>query len=68
MSTGGWIEHVIRQGPSSIRRYVRECAELGFDMIEISSGFISMPPEDMAAMVKEVKKVDMHLYLLFAQS
>ena len=29
------------QGPEAVRRYIEECKALGFDIIEISSGFIS---------------------------
>src|SRR5207248_2174158 len=37
--------------------YIRECQELGFDIIEISSGFISAPPDDLLRLVEEVQKV-----------
>src|ERR1043165_5240749 len=40
VSTGGFIEHVLTQGAEVVERYIRECKELGFDIIEISSGFI----------------------------
>ena len=42
VSTGGFIEHVLTQGPEAVDRYIQECRELGFDIIEISSGFISI--------------------------
>lgn len=57
VSTGGWIEYVSTKGPQAVDRYIRECRDLGFDMVEVSAGFISMPPEDMAQLVKQVKQV-----------
>ena len=34
VSTGGWIENVLRFGPEAVDRYVKEAKELGFDVIE----------------------------------
>ena len=34
VSTGGFIEYVLTQGPEAVHRYVQECKELGFDIIE----------------------------------
>jgi phosphosulfolactate synthase (CoM biosynthesis protein A) len=42
VSTGGFIEHMLTQGPGAVDRYINECREYGFDIVEISSGFISM--------------------------
>jgi len=42
VSTGGFIEHVLTQGPEAVGRYIEGCKELGFDIIEVSSGFISI--------------------------
>src|SRR5512143_3664525 len=41
VSTGGFIEHVLTQGPEAVQRYVDECRELGFDIVEVSTGFIT---------------------------
>src|SRR5262249_17655294 len=46
VSTGGFIERVLIQGGDAVRKYVAECKRLGFDTIEISTGFISIPTED----------------------
>src|SRR5512135_1821257 len=43
VDTGGFMEHVLTQGPEMVDRYIRECKELGFDIVEISSGFITFP-------------------------
>ena len=56
VSTGGWIEYVLTQGPEAVERYVKECKEVGFDIIEISSGFITIPVDDWVQLVELVKK------------
>src|SRR3954463_2948073 len=47
VSTGGFIEYVLTQGADAVRRYLLECKELGFDIIEVSSGFITVPTDDL---------------------
>src|SRR5262249_23007632 len=39
VSTGGFIERVLAQNPASVPAYIKECRDLGFDILEISSGF-----------------------------
>jgi len=56
VSTGGWIEYVLTQGPEAVERYVKECKDVGFDIIEISSGFITLPVDDWVQLVELVKK------------
>src|SRR5262249_9184797 len=56
VSTGGFIEHVLTEGKEAVNRYIQECGKLGFDIIEISSGFITAPTEDLVRLVKEVQK------------
>jgi phosphosulfolactate synthase (CoM biosynthesis protein A) len=56
ISTGGFIERVLSFGPEYVDRYVSECKDLGFDIIEISSGFISIPTDDWLRLVEKVKK------------
>jgi phosphosulfolactate synthase (CoM biosynthesis protein A) len=56
VSTGGFIEFVLAQGVDAVRRYLRECKELGFDILEVSSGFISVPPDDLLRLVEDVQK------------
>ena len=51
VSTGGFIEHVLTQGEDAVRRYVTECKKLGFDIIEISAGFISIPTDDWLRLI-----------------
>lgn len=56
VSTGGFIEHVLTQGPEAVERYIQECKALGFDIIEISSGFITLPADDWLRLVEKVQK------------
>jgi hypothetical protein len=49
VSTGGFIEHVLTQGPDAVERYVDEIARVRFDILEVSAGFISIPPTTSAA-------------------
>jgi len=56
VSTGGFIEHVLTRGPDAVNTYIEECKELGFDIIEISSGFITLPADDWLRLVERVQK------------
>ncbi len=56
VSTGGFIEHVLTQGKDAVAHYIRECKDVGFDIIEISSGFITIPPDDWLRLVEKVQK------------
>jgi phosphosulfolactate synthase (CoM biosynthesis protein A) len=59
VSTGGFIEHVLTQGYEAVDHYIQECKELGFDIIEISSGFITIPTDDWLRLVEKVSKAGM---------
>jgi phosphosulfolactate synthase (CoM biosynthesis protein A) len=56
VSTGGFIEHVLTQGPEAVARYIDEVARLGFDILEVSAGFISIPTDDMLRLVERVQR------------
>jgi phosphosulfolactate synthase (CoM biosynthesis protein A) len=56
VSTGGFVERVLAQGGDAVRRYVAECKKLGFDIIEISAGFISVPTDDWLRLIDLVCK------------
>src|ERR1041384_6551433 len=56
VSTGGFIEHVLVQGAGAVRQYVTECKKLGFDIIEISAGFVSIPTDDWLRLIELVRK------------
>jgi phosphosulfolactate synthase (CoM biosynthesis protein A) len=55
VSTGGFIEHVLTRGPDVVQKYIRECKELGFDIVEISAGFISIPMDDILRLIEKVQ-------------
>ncbi len=59
VSTGGFIEYVLTQGPDAVDRYVKECRNVGFDIIEISTGFITIPSDDWLRLVEKVQKAGM---------
>jgi phosphosulfolactate synthase (CoM biosynthesis protein A) len=56
VSTGGFIERVLTQGPEVVRRYIEECRQVGFDILEISSGFITIPTDDWLRLVEQVQR------------
>ena len=55
VSTGGWIEYVLTQGKQAVDRYIGEVKSVGFDILEISAGFISIPIGDWVRIVERVK-------------
>jgi phosphosulfolactate synthase (CoM biosynthesis protein A) len=55
VSTGGFIEYVLTQGARAVDQYIKECRELGFDIIELSSGFITIPTEDWRRLIDTVQ-------------
>jgi phosphosulfolactate synthase (CoM biosynthesis protein A) len=56
VSTGGFMEYVLTQGPQAVDAYIKECRDVGFDIIEISCGFISIPTDDWLRLVKRVQR------------
>jgi phosphosulfolactate synthase (CoM biosynthesis protein A) len=56
VSTGGFIEYVLPQGVDVVHRYLATCKELGFDIVEVSSGFITMPADDLVRLVERVQQ------------
>lgn len=56
VSTGGFIEYVLTRGRDVVIRYIEECREIGFDIIEVSSGFITISDDDWLRIVEEVQK------------
>lgn len=58
VSTGGFIEHVLaREAAGTVDRYLGECQTLGFDIVELSTGFITLPPDDLIALVRKVAEM-----------
>ncbi|KAJ5122825.1 uncharacterized protein N7443_002924 [Penicillium atrosanguineum] len=64
VSTGGWAEHLLTHpDPNTVfDRYLAKCKDLGFDVVELSSGFLSFPEDDWLRLVDKV-----HSYKLKAK-
>jgi phosphosulfolactate synthase (CoM biosynthesis protein A) len=56
VSTGGFVEHLLAlQREELVRRYVDECKRIGFDIVEISMGFMTLPSEDFLRLIELVR-------------
>ncbi len=56
VSTGGFVEHVLTQGPEAVGRYIDACKEVGFDILEVSAGFVTISTDDWLRLVERVRK------------
>lgn len=59
VSTGGFIERVLSTSagsPQVISKYLTACKNMGFDVLEISSGFLSIPTESWLNLIEDTKK------------
>ncbi|MBX6763176.1 MAG: phosphosulfolactate synthase [Rubrobacteraceae bacterium] len=56
VSTGGFMETVLTQGYDAVEKYIQTCKDVGFDIIEISGGFITIPTDDWLRVVDKVQK------------
>lgn len=59
VSTGGFIEHVLTKGPKIVDQYIEECRDLGFDIVELSAGFITVPTDTILRLIEKVQKAGM---------
>lgn len=61
VNTGGFIERIMIQDPKNVDKYLYETKELGFDVVEVSSGMFEHPNDfplkDQVEIVKKVKKL-----------
>ncbi len=55
VSTGGFIEHVLARDPDAVGAYIEGVRDLGFDTVEISAGFISLPTDDWLRLIDAVQ-------------
>jgi len=55
VSTGGFLEYVLTKGPDSVSKYIEECKQVGFDIIEISCGFVTIPADDWLRLIEKVR-------------
>lgn len=51
------MEHVPTQSntATTVDRYLQKCNDVGFDVVEISTGFLSLPPDDWLRLVDKVR-------------
>ncbi|KAJ5946209.1 hypothetical protein N7454_003048 [Penicillium verhagenii] len=56
VSTGGWAEHLLTHPDVNtvFDRYLKKCKDLGFDVLELSAGFLSIPGDDWLRLVDKV--------------
>lgn len=52
------MEHILTQSDANtaVDRYLAKCKDVGFDVVEISSGFLSFPADDWLRLVDRVHK------------
>ena len=55
VSTGGFLEYVLTKGPDLVGKYIEECKQVGFDIIEISCGFVTIPADDWLRLIEKVR-------------
>lgn len=56
VSTGGFMEYVLTCGTGAAEKYIHQCKAVGFDIIELSSGFITIPTDDWMHLIDMVQK------------
>jgi phosphosulfolactate synthase (CoM biosynthesis protein A) len=57
VSTGGWMEHILASSSdvgTAVDKYITKCKDLGFDVIEVSTGFLSLPGDDWLRVVDRI--------------
>jgi phosphosulfolactate synthase (CoM biosynthesis protein A) len=52
VSTGGFLERALPLGPAVVDRCLDACRAIGFDTIEVSSGFVTAPADDLLALAQ----------------
>lgn len=52
VSTGGFLERALPLGAAAVERCLDICRTIGFDTIEVSSGFISIPEDDLLTLAR----------------
>jgi len=52
VSTGGFLERALPLGPRVVDQCLDACRALGFDTIEVSSGFVTIPADDLVTLAR----------------
>ncbi|MFO7846776.1 MAG: phosphosulfolactate synthase [Balneolaceae bacterium] len=55
VSTGGFMEYILTQGNEAVDSYIETCKDYGFDIIELSAGFITLPTDDWLGLIEKVQ-------------
>jgi phosphosulfolactate synthase (CoM biosynthesis protein A) len=55
VSTGGFVEHILTLGATAVDRYLGECRDLGFDIVEVSAGFLVVGDDDLVRLTGKVR-------------
>jgi phosphosulfolactate synthase (CoM biosynthesis protein A) len=52
------MEHVLTQSDAveAVDKYLKACKDVGFDVVEISTGFLSLPPDDWVRLAERVQQ------------
>jgi phosphosulfolactate synthase (CoM biosynthesis protein A) len=61
VSTGGFLERALPLGSGVVDRCLDLCRALGFDTIEVSSGFVSAPADDLLALAQRALDRGFHV-------
>jgi phosphosulfolactate synthase (CoM biosynthesis protein A) len=56
VSTGGFVEYVLGHGAEAVARYFHECKAMGFDVVEISAGFVAIPADDLVRLTETAQR------------
>lgn len=56
VSTGGFMEYILTKGKEAVKKYIHDVKEMGFDIVEISTGFISLSTSDWQHVIDDVQK------------
>src|ERR1043165_3147486 len=59
VSTGGFMEYVLTQGKETVKKYIQACRDAGFDIVEISCGFITLTTDDWLHLIDMVQEAGM---------
>ena len=59
VSTGGFVENVLVRDNGKVDDYLAAAEEIGFDIVEISSGFLAIDAEDVVALTERVAEYDL---------
>ncbi|WP_247729846.1 phosphosulfolactate synthase [Halovivax limisalsi] len=56
VSTGGFVENVLIRDNDKVERYFEEAERLGFDIVELSSGFLAIGTDDVVRLTETVAR------------